>query len=141
MGRKLLTERTVIELARHHKVIEITGDEIITALARDKAKQLGVRFQRAEKKSVPPSAERSLKPDAEKKIALGADHGGFALKEQIKKLLQSLNYEVVDVGTHSTQPVDYPDIAQAVAQLVSEGDCSRGIILDGAGIGSCCRFG
>ena len=69
-------------------------------------------------------------------IALGADHGGFALKEALKPHIQSLGYEVTDCGTSSTDPVDYPDIAYAVARLVAGGKCLAGIIVDGAGIGS-----
>jgi ribose 5-phosphate isomerase B len=69
-------------------------------------------------------------------VALGADHGGFALKEQLKELVAGLGYAVVDCGTHSTEAVDYPDLAYAVARLVSTGDAWRGILVDGAGIGS-----
>lgn len=73
----------------------------------------------------------------EKRIALGADHGGFALKEELKAYLAENGYEVVDCGTHSSEAVDYPDFAEAVALKVSAGETSRGIIVDGAGIGSC----
>lgn len=69
-------------------------------------------------------------------MALGADHGGLALKEELKKLVASLGYAVVDCGTHSTEAVDYPDLAYAVARLVSTGEAWRGIVVDGAGIGS-----
>ncbi|GAB4581904.1 MAG: ribose 5-phosphate isomerase B [Anaerolineales bacterium] len=70
-------------------------------------------------------------------IALGADHGGYALKETLKKHLEEKGYFVIDCGTHSTDAVDYPDFARAVAVLVSEGKAWRGIMIDGAGIGSC----
>jgi len=69
-------------------------------------------------------------------VALGADHGGYPLKETIKSHLASLGYVVVDCGTNSTEAVDYPDFAYAVARLVSEGKAWRGIVVDGAGIGS-----
>jgi len=72
-----------------------------------------------------------------KSVALGADHGGYPLKETLKAHLTSLGYSVVDCGTNSTEAVDYPDFAYAVARLVSEGQAWRGIIVDGAGIGSC----
>jgi ribose 5-phosphate isomerase B len=75
-------------------------------------------------------------PTESPKIALGADHVGYELKEILKDHLQSGGYEVVDCGTDSTDPVDYPIIAYRVAQLVSHQDCQRGIIVDGAGIGS-----
>jgi ribose 5-phosphate isomerase B len=59
------------------------------------------------------------------------------MKEDLKKLLADLGYIVDDVGTHSTQSVDYPDFAQAVAERVAQGRAHRGIVVDGAGIGSC----
>ncbi|MBI2212331.1 MAG: deoxyribose-phosphate aldolase [Acidobacteria bacterium] len=69
-------------------------------------------------------------------IALGADHGGFDLKEQLKKHLRDVGHAVRDLGTHSKEPVDYPRIAQSAAELVSAGACRFAIIIDGAGIGS-----
>jgi len=72
-----------------------------------------------------------------KVIALGADHGGFAMKEALKAYLQELGYAIKDCGTFSSESVDYPDFAYAVAKLVSEGQAWRGIMIDGAGIGSC----
>ena len=73
----------------------------------------------------------------QRRIAIGADHGGYSLKESLKPHLAELGYEVVDCGTHNSDPVDYPDIAYAVARLVADGTCANGIIIDGAGIGSC----
>lgn len=72
-----------------------------------------------------------------RRIALGADHGGYSLKENLKPFLQKQGYQVDDCGTHSSESVDYPDFAYAVAKKVSEGEAWRGIIVDGAGIGSC----
>jgi ribose 5-phosphate isomerase B len=93
----------------------------------------------------PPSTSASLEaapkgtsqPADAKIVAVGADHGGFELKEILKADLTALNYEVVDVGTVSKEPVDYPDFALNVAHLVSIGKAWRGIVIDGAGIGSC----
>jgi ribose 5-phosphate isomerase B len=75
--------------------------------------------------------------DQVRRVALGSDHGGFEAKEFLKKYLQTLGYTVVDVGTHSRDSVDYPDFALQVARRVSSQDCERGIMIDGAGIGSC----
>ena len=72
-----------------------------------------------------------------KVIALGADHGGFAMKEVIRAYLQELGYAIKDCGAFSSESVDYPDFAYAVARLVSEGQAWRGVMIDGAGIGSC----
>jgi ribose 5-phosphate isomerase B len=70
------------------------------------------------------------------KIALGADHGGFALKEELAAFLRDQGHEVIDYGTHSKEPVDYPDFAFLVAASVAEGTCHLGVMIDGAGIGS-----
>ena len=69
-------------------------------------------------------------------VAIGTDHGGWQLKDVIKKQLTEAGYAVHDCGTNGPEAVDYPDIALAVARLVAEGTCRWGIILDGAGIGS-----
>jgi ribose 5-phosphate isomerase B len=71
------------------------------------------------------------------RVALGADHGGYPLKELLKAKLAGSGFEPVDVGTHSTEAVDYPDFAVAVARKVASGECRFGIMIDGAGIGSC----
>ncbi len=69
-------------------------------------------------------------------LALGADHGGFELKEQLKTYLREKGHAVRDLGTNSKDPVDYPKIAEEVARLVSSGAVRFGIVVDGAGIGS-----
>ena len=69
-------------------------------------------------------------------IAVGADHGGYPLKEKIGFRLKEQGYDVVDCGTDSAASVDYPDFARAVAELVSTGQATYGIVVDGAGIGS-----
>lgn len=69
------------------------------------------------------------------KIAVGSDHAGFELKERIGRRLAELGHEVVDCGTHSTESVDYPDFASAVARKVSGKACERGILVCGTGIG------
>ena len=70
-------------------------------------------------------------------IAIGADHGGFDLKQVLVAHLQAAGYRVSDVGTSSREAVDYPVFARAVAEAVSQGSADVGIMIDGAGIGSC----
>ena len=70
-------------------------------------------------------------------VALGADHGGFELKEALKSDITALGFDVSDMGTNSKEAVDYPDFAHAVAQAVGSGKAWRGVMIDGAGIGSC----
>lgn len=71
------------------------------------------------------------------RVALGSDHGGFGLKQSLLTMLADLGVDAVDVGTHSTEPVDYPDVAVSVAQRVAQGECRFGIVIDAAGLGSC----
>jgi ribose 5-phosphate isomerase B len=88
---------------------------------------------------VPPLPERDLPPPPQtgpETIAIGADHGGYALKERLSFLLRESGHDVHDCGTDSTDAVDYPDYAHEVARLVGDGTCRWGIIVDGAGIGS-----
>ena len=75
--------------------------------------------------------------DNAKVVAIGTDHGGVDLKEILKKELSEKGYKVIDVGTHTRDSVDYPDIALSVAELVADGKAWRGVVIDGAGIGSC----
>jgi ribose 5-phosphate isomerase B len=70
-------------------------------------------------------------------VAVGSDHGGYDLKEILKKDLGEWGYEVIDVGCHTKEAVDYPEFAHEVAKLVSSSKAWRGIVIDGAGIGSC----
>ncbi len=73
---------------------------------------------------------------AQKIIAVGADHGGYKMKEELKSYLGELGHSARDFGTHSTDAVDYPDFAHAVARAVADREADLGIIIDGAGVGS-----
>ena len=69
------------------------------------------------------------------KIAIGADHAGFQLKEKLRDYLRSEGHEVVDLGTTSSESTDYPDFAAAVARKVSSGDAERGVLVCSSGVG------
>ena len=70
------------------------------------------------------------------KIVVGSDHAGFELKETLKKYIQSLGYEVMDVGTGSREAVDYPDFARAVGEAVATEKAERGVLICGSGVGA-----
>ena len=70
------------------------------------------------------------------RVALGADHGGYELKQKLAVHLRDRGYEITDCGTDGTASVDYPDFAYAVAKMVASGHCHVGVVIDGAGIGS-----
>src|SRR5467141_1972485 len=86
-----------------------------------------------------PAAPASPSPAgaAARRVAIGSDHGGYELKEILKRYIEDdLGWSVHDCGTHSTAPVDYPDFAAAVAREVGGGHAARGIVVDAAGLGS-----
>ncbi len=70
------------------------------------------------------------------RIAIGADHAGFELKENVRAFLQKAGHEVIDLGTHNLDPVDYPDYAEAVGKALREGKAERGIVICGSGVGA-----
>ena len=70
------------------------------------------------------------------RIAVGADHAGFDLKQEVAEALRKEGHQVVDVGTHSTAPVDYPDSAEAVGRAVLDGRAERGVLVCGSGVGA-----
>lgn len=129
-GRALLDEATLRETPIG-VTLTLAPDTIITPLARQVAQERHISL--VTEASPPPVV--AAKSGA-RRVAIGADHGGYEMKEALKTMLAA-DYEVIDCGTHSKDPVDYPDIAVAVARRVAAGDVWRGIIIDGAGIGSC----
>jgi ribose 5-phosphate isomerase B len=122
--RTIVTGEDVTAVPRGGE-LEIAAGAIVTPWAREIAEQRGVRLV------------ESGAGQASRLVAIGADHGGFPLKEALKKDLTRMGRAIRDVGTFSTDPVDYPDIALAVAQAVKDGSVRFGILVDGAGIGSC----
>lgn len=87
--------------------------------------------------SNPASQPKPSDSSSVKTIAVGSDHGGYEMKTMIIAYLSELGHKTIDCGTHSTESVDYPDFAFAVSEKVSQGTACRGIVIDGAGIGSC----
>jgi ribose 5-phosphate isomerase B len=127
---KVLTRQDLLSLDRGSR-IEVSADAIITDSAREEAAQRGIAIV------ILPKDAAGTAASPERSIALGADHGGYAMKEQMKKfLIEECAFAVKDFGTHDSEPVDYPDYAYLVAQAVARGECGQGIVIDGAGIGS-----
>lgn len=163
--RRVVTEREVTRVSREGAhTLDVAG-AVVTPSAREAAQRLGVTLggdardarkprERAAREAsstqarstqahTPPDAQPAL-PTAPAKpasggltVAVGADHGGVALKDAVATRLRELGHAVVDVGTNSTDPVDYPDFAVAVARAVVDKRAELGIMVDGAGIGSC----
>ena len=155
---KVITERDVRRAANGGaRELDATG-AVITPSARDAAARSGVTLKGSKVATprrdasragagsqpvAPPSGESAQTPAspspqvAMRRIAVGADHGGVALRDAIAARLRELGHDVTDHGTTGASPVDYPDYAIAVAQAVATGGAQLGIMVDGAGIGSC----
>ena len=125
-SKSIITEDDVRGL-ESGAVLRIGQDARLTPLAADIINEKGIELVRR-------ASRRGSK--ASKLVAVGSDHGGFKMKEELKTFLDELGYRVQDFGTNSEDAVDYPDFAHAVAQAVSNGASDVGIIIDGAGVGS-----
>jgi ribose 5-phosphate isomerase B len=108
-------------------VLRIGEDARLTPLAADIVSERKIEIVRR-------SSRRGSK--VSKLIAVGADHGGFKMKEELKVVLGELGHKVHDFGAYSEEAVDYPDFAHAVARAVANGNSDLGIVIDGAGVGS-----
>jgi ribose 5-phosphate isomerase B len=118
------------------KIVRQTVGAMMTPFSNPTTTPIETQKPDATIKPVNPSDFK--KPDTTRRVvAIGTDHGGVDLKNTLKTDLTELGFEVIDCGTHTKDAVDYPDIAQAVAQLVASGKAWRGVVIDGAGIGSC----
>jgi ribose 5-phosphate isomerase B len=126
--KDVITERDLAGLNEGGHLL-VRESVIITPSAQDLIRERGLVVERRK-----PSSARAGR---QRLVAIGADHGGFEMKEQLKKFLAELGYGFRDFGTTSGDAVDYPDFAHAVARAVADGACDLGIALDGAGIGSC----
>jgi len=154
-GKHAITEADVRAAARAGRTLELPAGAVVTPAARDLAGTLGVALKASEGTGARAhggteaqahgrtearghGGREKTDGDGERRgpVALGCDHGGFPLKEHLKGVLAEAGYEVLDLGTYDAQAVDYPDFAVAVARAVAEGRAWRGIMIDGAGIGS-----
>jgi len=135
---KVITERDVRRAASNGaRELDATG-AVITPSARDAAARSGVTLKGKKPDDPPAQAPAPPRPlAARQRIAVGADDGGVALRDAIAARLRELGHDVTDHGTTGTSPVDYPDYATAVARAVASGGAQIGIMVDGAGIGSC----
>jgi len=124
--RRVITERDIPAGG----VLRVERGALWTPSARDLARERGIEILEMDAEELASIREPG------RTIAVGADHGGFAMKEFLKPLLEELGWRVEDVGIYEEKPADYPDIAHEVALRVAEGRAALGVIVDGAGIGS-----
>jgi ribose 5-phosphate isomerase B len=128
-GPELVTAQCLAEVPdRGH--YRLPRGAIVTDLAREEAWRRGIKLLPADANT---AATRS---DGRLRVAIGADHGGFALKQAVLEWVRELGHVALDLGTRDESPVDYPDFARDVAESVAQGRADLGICIDGAGIGS-----
>lgn len=125
-AKLVITEDDVRGLERG-SVLRIAEAARLTPLAADIINDRGIEIVRR----VPRTGSKQPRS-----VAVGADHGGYPMKEELKSFLAELGHRVHDFGTNSESAVDYPDFAHAVARAVADGSVDVGIVIDGAGVGS-----
>lgn len=141
--RLLVTEDHLAGIPAGESFVVPAGS-LISPLARQAATERQISLVESPSGSAPAAQPTTSRPvpsvtgvAGAKPVALGADHGGYELKEKLKTFVEELGYSVIDCGTHGGESVDYPDFAFAAARLVAQGKAWRAILVDGAGIGSC----
>ncbi|MFY9752996.1 MAG: ribose 5-phosphate isomerase B [Candidatus Acidiferrales bacterium] len=135
MPRTVITVRDLESAAEGGSLVVPRGS-IITMLAAEEAARRGITIRMEDTDVADPAQPRMASAAPSRVVAVGSDHGGFDLKEQLRAHLQEWGYTPLDLGTFTRDAVDYPDFAEAVANAVVRGDAWRGVVIDSAGIGS-----
>ena len=136
-ARPLVSERTVLDAADAGRAtLAVPEGALVTALARDTAKERGVEIVTATgaPAAVPADPPRQSAPG--RTLAVACDHAGFDVKDALADHARQLGWTVTDLGTDSAESVDYPDFAYAVARMVHLGQVRLGLMIDGVGVGS-----
>jgi ribose 5-phosphate isomerase B len=142
-GSELVSEQDVrAAKARGDSVLLVPERTLVTPLARDAAQECGIEIRVGSNPATqivaaPAATTGGPAPSLGGCLALGSDHGGFKLKAVIKAHLTRRGLQTEDMGTHTSDSCDYPDYAAQVGKAVALGEASWGILIDGAGIGSC----
>jgi ribose 5-phosphate isomerase B len=138
MKRQLITEQDVLAAAAQGRTqLAIALNALVTPLALDTASERKLSLVRTDAVLPIPSASPLAAQSNLPSVVIGSDHGGFALKGELIACIRDLGVRVEDAGTGNTEPCDYPDFAHAVAVRVAGGGAGLGIMIDGAGVGSC----
>ena len=135
--KRIINEDEVRAAAKSTKIIFLDDQSIVTPAAADLAKEKGVILEPMAgtpgQQSLPGRLQDHFPV---RKVAIASDHGGFTMKEELKPFIEQLGFTVIDLGTNTPNPCDYPDFAFQVAELVAQNKVQRGIMIDSVGIGS-----
>ena len=129
----IITEADARSLS-HGETVTLAARGHVTPLAQDTLRERRVTV--VKDGQAPPDAAALVPEGDPRTLAIASDHTGITLRQALATRLRARGLSVRDLGTHTTDPVDYPDVAQAVAVLVARGEVHAGIVIDGAGIGS-----
>jgi ribose 5-phosphate isomerase B len=140
LARHVLIFGDLEAIAANGEIVVPLGT-VVTALAQEEADRRGILIRFGEGKSPVTEVRKTFPSETAAQagarvVAIGSDHGGFDLKEELKRYLREWGYNVIDLGTSSREAVDYPDFAEAVANAVVRGEAWSGVVIDSAGIGS-----
>ncbi len=125
--KKLITENDIIQAARAgNNKLYVEGEYLITPLAKDAMRDYKVEITLK-------AIEEEINSEPLKRISIGSDHTGFALKKKLKEYVAGLGYDIIDVGTNSEASCDYPDYAMAVANPIIKREVDFGIMIDASG--------
>jgi ribose 5-phosphate isomerase B len=119
------------------RIVRMVVDQVLYELRANATPQQALISVAVPRSNSSPAQPVSQLIAPARRIAIGADHGGYELKESLKPFILALGYVIEDCGTFGTTAVDYPDFAAAVARRVASATCWRGVVVDSAGIGSC----
>ena len=135
---RLVSERTVLDaLAAGQATLAVPEGALVTALARDTARDRGIRLVTGAGAPAQTPVDPPARAEApQNTLAVACDHAGFEVKDALAAHARGLGWTVADLGTDSAESVDYPDFAYAVARLVHLGRVQLGLMIDGVGVGS-----
>ncbi len=136
--KKLITERDILAASKERRSrLQAAAETIVTPAAKDAARTRKIAIVKPastlESLTISTPRQQNSKIQA---IVMGCDHGGFDLKIMLREFVEDMGYVTEDVGTFSTESVDYPDYAHLVAQKIAKNQMMVGVIIDGAGVGS-----
>ena len=139
MSRRLLTEKDVMQALKQGNFIEVEKGTIITPLALDKAKQHGIAIRTREESKIKRQEKSHESHDKRIRVCLGSDRAGAEARKHVRKILNDLDYELIELGGYRGEADQIIDVAAKVAMEVARGRCKYGIVIETTGQTACIR--